>query len=55
VTTVAERYAFVERDSSLGVGSLAPLLPIRLLGARSISISGLLDTGATVNVLPCAV
>ena len=41
--------------SELGVASLAPLLPITLLGAKSISVSGLLDTGATVNVLPYAV
>jgi hypothetical protein len=34
---------------------LAPLLPITLTGARSISVLGLLDTGATVNVLPYAV
>ncbi len=49
-----ERYAFVEGDSSLGPASLAPLLPIVLTAARSISVSGLLDTGATVNVLPYA-
>jgi len=55
VTTVAERYPFVERDPSLGVASLAPLLPITLVGAKSISVSALLDTGATVNVLPYTV
>jgi len=55
VTAVAERYPFVERDPSLGVASLAPLLPITLVGSKSISVSGLLDTGATVNVLPYAV
>jgi len=55
VTVVAERYPFVERDPSLGVASLVRLLPITLLGAKSISVSGLLDTGATVNVLPYAV
>jgi Aspartyl protease len=55
VTSQAERYPFVERDPRLGVASLAPLLPVTLLGAKSISVSGLLDTGATVNVLPYAV
>ena len=55
MTAVAERYPFVERDPSLRVASLSPLLPITLLGAKSISVSGLLDTGATVNVLPYAV
>lgn len=52
MTDACERYAYVERDSSLGPASLAPLLPITLTGARSIVVSGLLDTGATVNVLP---
>jgi hypothetical protein len=43
------------RDPRLGVASLAPFLPITLLGTKSTSVSGLLDTGATVNVLPYAV
>jgi hypothetical protein len=55
VTVLAERFAFVERDTSLGSASLAPVLPLTLLGTNSISVSGLLDTGATVNVLPYAV
>jgi hypothetical protein len=55
VTAVAERYPFVERDPSLGLASLAPFLPITLLGTQSVSVAGLLDSGATVNVLPYAV
>jgi hypothetical protein len=55
VSDTAERYDFAERDPSLGPASLAPLLPIVLSAARSVSVSGLLDTGATVNVLPYAV
>jgi hypothetical protein len=55
VTALAERYPFVERDPSLGSASLAPFLPITLIGAKSVSVSGLLDTGATVNVLPYSV
>lgn len=55
MTSAGERYAFVERDPGLGLASLAPLLPIKLTAARSISASGLLDTGATVNVLPYSV
>jgi hypothetical protein len=55
VTSVAEQYPFLERDPSLGAASLAPFLPITLLGANSIAVSRLLDTGATVNVLPYAV
>jgi hypothetical protein len=55
VTYVAAQYPFIERDPSLGVASLAPLLPITLAVTKSISVSGLLDAGATVNVLPYAV
>ena len=32
--------------------SLAPVLPLTLIGQRSISVSGLVDSGAAVNVLP---
>jgi hypothetical protein len=52
---MAESYPFVERDPTLGVASLAPFLPISLLGPQSVSVLGLLDTGATVNVLPYAI
>jgi hypothetical protein len=52
---MAEQYPFVERDPNLGAASLAPFLPIILLGMKSVSVSGLLDTGATVNVLPYSV
>ena len=52
MTAAFERYPFVERHPSLGMASLAPVLPITLLGATSLSAFGLLDTGATVNVLP---
>ena len=55
MSDAGERYAFTERDPGLGPASLAPLLPIVLTAAHSISVSGLLDTGATVNVLPYAV
>jgi hypothetical protein len=55
VTAATERYPFVERDPSLGIASLAPFLPITLSGVRTMSVSGLLDTGATVNVLPYVV
>jgi hypothetical protein len=55
VTAVANQYPFVEGDPGLGAASLAPFLPITLIGAKSASVSGLLDTGATVNVLPYSV
>lgn len=55
MTAPVERYPFVERDPRAGAASLAPILPLILTGANSVSTSGLLDTGATVNVLPYAV
>jgi hypothetical protein len=54
--TPAERFPFVERDPRLGAASLAPFLPVSLkLGTTVVQVQGLLDTGATVNVLPYAV
>lgn len=53
MTAPVERYPFVTMDPTTGPASLQPYLPLRLaLGASVISVSGLLDTGATVNVLP---
>jgi predicted aspartyl protease len=50
-----ERFPFVERAPELGAASLAPVVPLTLAAAHSIEVSGLLDTGATVNVLPFSV
>ncbi len=48
-----EQYAYTVADSVLGEASLMPFLPITLkLGSRSVEMSGLLDTGSSVNVLP---
>ena len=47
-----EQFSYVARDPTLGSASLAPMMPLTLQGAQSISISALLDTGAAVNVLP---
>ncbi|WP_165228188.1 hypothetical protein [Aquisphaera insulae] len=55
MTVAGESYPFVERDLGLGAASLAPMLPITLIGANTIKVSGLLDTGATVNVLPYSI
>src|SRR5262249_30543068 len=52
VTAPAEQFPFVARDPALGAASLAPMLPLTLVGAGSVSVTGLLDTGAAVNVLP---
>lgn len=49
----AERFSFSEVDSSLGLASSLPYLPFILsYQDRSVTLSGLLDTGSTVNVLP---
>jgi hypothetical protein len=51
--TVKKRYNFVEKSNSLGETNLVPYLPLSLSSQdHSILISGLLDTGASVNVLP---
>lgn len=53
--TKSSQYPYVNIDTSLGdVGSL-PYLPITLQHQNSLSIQGLLDTGATVNVLPYSI
>jgi hypothetical protein len=52
VATVGQQFPFLVRAAEHGAGSLAPMLPLTLMGARSVSVLGLLDTGAAVNVLP---
>jgi hypothetical protein len=47
------RFAFTEVDPSLGALSTLPYLPILLTYQnQSLRVSGLLDTGSSVNVLP---
>jgi hypothetical protein len=49
-----QRYSFTERtDDSLGRSVIMPYIPLTLtLGDRSVEVTALLDTGASVNVLP---
>jgi hypothetical protein len=47
-----EQYTYVPRDSSLGTASLAPMLPLTLIGRVTCSAIALADTGAALNVLP---
>jgi hypothetical protein len=48
-----ERYPFTAADPALGEAGLQPHVPITLTYQdRSVTLSGLLDTGAMVNVLP---
>ncbi|WP_437286030.1 aspartyl protease family protein [Sorangium sp. So ce406] len=50
-----EQFPFTARTPDLGAASLAPMLPLTLVASQSAAVSGLLDTGAAVNVLPHAV
>lgn len=52
MTAPAEQFLYVPRDPSLGNASLAPMLPLTLLGRHSVTASGLVDSGAAINVLP---
>jgi hypothetical protein len=48
-----ERYPFLSGNPALGEASFRPDLPLTLVyQASSLKTSGLLDTGASVNVLP---
>ena len=47
------RFPFTEQSSSLGTASTMPYLPLTLIYRnQSVKVMGLLDTGASVNVLP---
>lgn len=45
-------FPYIENDPRIGTASLAPMLPIKLTVSRSADVIALLDTGASVNVLP---
>jgi hypothetical protein len=48
-----QRYTFTERTDSVGQSVIMPYLPLILtLENRSVEVMALLDTGASVNVLP---
>ncbi len=48
-----KRFPFIERSNALGVSSTMPYLPLTLTYKnQSIEVMALLDTGASVNVLP---
>lgn len=46
------QFPYVQRDPLARATGLAPMLPITLQGNGSVDVQGLLDTGASVNVLP---
>ena len=52
----AERYPFLSGAPALGEASFRPYLPFTLVYQEStVATTGLLDTGASVNVLPYSV
>ena len=47
------RFPFIERSNTPGVSSTMPYLPLTLTYKnRSLEVIALLDTGASVNVIP---
>jgi hypothetical protein len=53
MTSPAQRFPYVQIDPSLGAASALPFVPITLAyGQQRVSASGLVDSGATGNVLP---
>lgn len=52
MTTSAEQFPYVPRDPALGNASLAPMLPLTLIGLQHIPTHGLVDSGAAIDVLP---
>ncbi len=48
-----KRFPFIERSNSLGISSTMQYLPITLVYRNcSLEVMALLDTGASINVLP---
>jgi hypothetical protein len=52
MTFPTEQFPYVSRDPALGSASLAPMLPLTLVGPQNTSTSALVDSGAAINVLP---
>jgi hypothetical protein len=56
MTTRVQRFPFLQVNESLGAASSLPYLPLTLTyQGTALPVSGLLDTGATVNVLPFSI
>lgn len=49
-----QRFSYQEKIDRFGVADYVPILPLQLQyqGTKNIEVLGLLDTGASVNVLP---
>lgn len=55
MTAPVEQFAYVPRDPTLGAASLAPMLPLTLVGSASVDVLGLVGSGAAINVLPYSI
>ena len=54
MTAAAHQFPYVARDPALGNASLAPMLPLTLIGSQTVATTALVDSGAAINVLPYA-
>lgn len=52
MTEKARQYSFVNREPGTGTAGLLPMLPLTLTTVKTVEVMALLDTGATINVLP---
>jgi hypothetical protein len=52
MTTPVEQFPYVSRDPTLPGASLAPMVPLTLSGRLNAITTGLVDSGAAINVLP---
>lgn len=52
MTEKVRQYPFMARAGGMGTAGFMPVLPIKLAATKSTEVPALLDTGATVNVLP---
>jgi hypothetical protein len=48
----SQQFPYLARDPSLGIASLAPMMPITLVESQQVATVGLVDSGAAINVLP---
>jgi hypothetical protein len=54
MTATVQQFPYIPRDPTLANASLAPMLPMTLSASQSVATTGLLDSGAAINVLPYA-
>ena len=50
-----QAFPYQSVNPALGNASLMPVLPLTLVGSHSVATSGLVDSGAAINVLPYSI